>query len=300
MQIILEEQGLRDGLQNLPQPLPTERKLAIVHRLIEAGLRRIQVVSFVHPRLVPQMADAEALCRQLPDRPDVVFSGLVLNLRGVERGIAAGLRHLACSMSASDTHSRKNTRMSLPEARRAFAAMIDRAHAAGVTVRAGIQCALGCRYEGRIDPEVVLDLVRHHLDAGAGEIALADSTGMGHPAALGELVGRALELANDRPVFLHLHDTEGKGSANVCAALAAGARHFDVAFGGLGGCPFIRSATGNIATEDTAHLLHQLGHHTGIDIGGVAGISRELSAWLGHPLPGRMYGLWDQPEIQVI
>jgi hydroxymethylglutaryl-CoA lyase len=298
--VILEEQGLRDGLQTLAQIVPAARKLDYIERLVDAGLRRIQVASFVHPLLVPAMADAEDICRGLRPHPEVVYSGLALNVRGVERAVAAGLKHVSISISASDTHSRKNAGMGLREAHSAFQEMARLARSEGVVVRGGIQCAFGCRYEGRIAPEQVLDMVKRHLDTSIDEIALADSTGMANPAGLRALMTRVLELAGEKPVSLHLHNTENKGLANVYAALEAGVRQFDTAFGGLGGCPFIQNASGNIATEDTAHMLHQMGFDTGIDIGKVAAISRDMEAFLGHELPGQLYKLLGRAEVQVV
>ncbi len=299
-EVIIEEQGLRDGIQNLSQQISTRDKLAIIQELVEAGVRRVQVASFVHPRLVPQMADAEAICEALPEIDEVVFSGLVLNKKGVERGIAAGLKHLACSISASDTHSQKNARKTLKEAKAGFQEMVGLAQAAGVRTRGGIQCAFGCRYEGKIASEHVLDMVQHHLDAGVDELALADSTGMANPQQMEELMAQVLELATSVPVFLHLHNTESKGLANLYAALRVGVRHFDTAFAGLGGCPFIAGATGNIATEDTVHMLHQMGYETGIDIQKMSLISKNMEERLGYALPSRIYQLWGNPEIKII
>jgi len=298
--IILEEQGLRDGFQTLSQVIPTEKKLEYIDRLVDAGMTRIQVTSFVHPKLVPQMADAEAVCSQLNKKKGVIYSGLVLNLKGVERGIAAGLDHLACSISASNTHSQKNARLTLDEAKIAFKEMVQVSKSNSITVRGGIQCAFGCRYEGHIDTNYVLDMVDHHLDTGIDELALADSTGMGNPKRLGELMEKVVEKARGIPVVLHLHNTENKGYANFYAATEAGVRIFDTAFGGLGGCPFIKSATGNIATEDTAHTAHQMGYETGLDIHKIAAISRELETTLGHKLPGQLYQLIDKEDIKMI
>ncbi len=298
--VVIEEQGLRDGLQSEPTALPTARKLEIVDALVAAGLARIQLCSFVHPKRVPQMADAEALCAALERRPGVIYSGLVLNLKGVERAAAAGLDHVAASVSASDTHSRRNTGRSLAEATHAYGEMVRTAKAAGMTVRGGVQCAFGCRFEGAIDPGVVIDLVKGHLDLGVDELALADSTGMAHPGSVREIAGRAVELAAGRPVILHLHDTEGKGLANALAALDAGVRHFDTAFGGMGGCPFIKGASGNIATEDLAAMLQQMGIDTGVDVAAVAEISRSLERFFGKRFPGKMHRVLENPEIKVV
>lgn len=298
--IILEEQGLRDGLQTLAQVFPTEQKLAWARQLVAAGLRRIQVASFVHPKLVPQMADAEAIFAGLPSGDGVVYSALVLNTKGVERAVTAGAKHLAISLSASNTHSQRNARMTLQEAKVSFREMVQLAKAHGIVVRGGIQCAFGCRFEGRIDPGVVLQLIEHHLSQGVDELALADSTGMANPRSLKALMTEALRLAGSVPVALHLHNTENKGYANVYAAVEAGVRQFDTAFGGLGGCPFIRNATGNIATEDTVHLLHQMGLDTGIDPRAVAQVSLEMEALLGQPLPGMLYKLLQNQDIYMI
>ncbi|WP_298477705.1 hydroxymethylglutaryl-CoA lyase [uncultured Maribacter sp.] len=300
MKVILEEQGLRDGFQTLSKIIPTTKKLEYINLLIEAGITRIQVASFVHPKLVPQMADAEEVCKNLKPKPGIIYSGLVLNKKGVERAIDTGLQHLACSISASDTHSQKNARLTLSEAKKTFQEMVKLSKANKITVRGGIQCAFGCRYEGIIDENHVLDMVEHHLDSGIDEIALADSTGMGNPKQLGELMSKVVEKAKDIPVILHLHNTENKGYANLYAAIEAGVQIFDTAFGGLGGCPFIKSATGNIATEDSANMIHQMGYQTGININKVAEISKELESTLGHELPGQLYKLLDNNTIKMI
>lgn len=299
MPIIIEEQGLRDGLQTLAQHVPTDIKLQMVQQLIAAGLKRIQVASFVHPKLVPQMADAEALINQLPSTTDVIFSALVLNLKGVERAAATQLKHLSISLSASDTHGRKNANKSLEEAKSEFKEMINLALQKGFTVRGGIQCAFGCRYEGVIDEQIVYGLVQHHLDCGVQEIALADSTGMANPVQIKRMMHKVIELCKDVPVALHLHNTENKGYTNVCAAIEAGVHQFDTAFGGLGGCPFIKGATGNIATEDTVHMLQQIGYETGINISKVAEVSKEMEHYLQQPLPGLMYKLIGRDDIKM-
>jgi len=300
MKIILEEQGLRDGFQTLEKTVSTEKKLEYIDRLVDAGLTRIQVASFVHPRLVPQMADAETVCKSLVKKEGIIYSGLVLNLKGVERGIDAGLEHLACSISASDTHSQRNARKTLDEAKTAFKKMVKLSKENNIIARGGIQCAFGCRFEGKIEQEHVLDMVKHHLDTGIDELALADSTGMGNPKAMFELMSKVIELSVNKPVILHLHNTEGKGLANVFAAIQSGVKIFDTAFGGLGGCPFIKSATGNIATEDTANMLHQMGYETGIDVKSVSQLSLEMEAFLGHKLQGQLYSLLQKDDIEMI
>ncbi len=296
--ILIEEQGLRDGIQNLSILIPTEKKIEYVHKLVTAGVKRIQIASFVHPKLVPQMADAEAVCRKVEKVDGVVYSGLVLNLKGVERAIEADLNHISCSISASDAHSQKNARMSLSEARSAFRQMVELGKSNNIKIRGGIQCAFGCRYEGKIEKDLVLDMVKAHLDTGVDEVALADSTGMAHPMQMEELMTTVIEMAGSIPVVLHLHNTENKGYANLYAAIKSGVGIFDTAFGGLGGCPFIKSATGNVATEDVIHMVEQMGFSTGIDVTVLQVISSEIETMLNSPLPGMMYKLKKNQDIK--
>ena len=298
--IVIEEQGLRDGLQNEKRSVPTDKKLEIIGMVADAGIKRIQVTSFVHPKLVPQMADAEDICKGLDHSRDVLYSGLVLNTKGLERAANAGLKHVAASISASDTHSRKNTNASLPEARQRIAQMIKIGKKHGLTIRGELQCVFGCRFEGRVDPNVVFDMIKEQLDLGIDEVALADSTGMANPISIQEISGKVIELSEDKPVFLHLHDTEGKGLANALAAMQVGVAHFDTAFGGTGGCPFIKGASGNISTEDMAFMAGQMGIKTGIDIDKIAAISRSLEEYFNKQFSGKMHRVIDREDIQVV
>jgi hydroxymethylglutaryl-CoA lyase len=299
-EVIIEEQGLRDGLQSEKTFVPTEKKLELIDAVVSAGVRRIQVTSFVHPKLIPQMADAEQVCQGLPQNGDVVYSGLVLNPKGIERAANAGLKHVAASISASDTHSRKNSNASLDEARKRFAEMVKVGQDHGLKIRGGLQCVFGCRFEGRIDPNVVIDIIKEQMDMGIDEVALADSTGMANPLSIQEICEQVLPLAGDKPIFLHLHDTEGKGLANVLAALQVGVRHFDTAFGGMGGCPFIKGASGNISTEDLAFMLAQMGIQTGVDIDKIAAVSRSLEDFFDKRYSGKMHRALERDDIQFI
>jgi hydroxymethylglutaryl-CoA lyase len=297
---VIEEQGLRDGLQSEKTFVPTEKKLELIDAVVAAGVKRVQVTSFVHPKLIPQMADAEAVCAGLKNRPGVIYSGLVLNAKGIERAADAGLRHVSASISASNTHSRKNANASLPEARQRFADMVKIGKQRGLTVRGGLQCVFGCRFEGAVDPEVVYDIVKEQLDFGIDEIALADSTGMANPRSIREICERVVELADGTTVLLHLHDTEGKGLANALAAMRAGVNHFDTAFGGMGGCPFIKGASGNIATEDLVCMLAQMGIDTGIDVHRIAAVSRSLEGFFNKKFSGKMHRILERDDIQVL
>ncbi|NNL75443.1 MAG: hydroxymethylglutaryl-CoA lyase [Desulfobacterales bacterium] len=298
--IVIEEQGLRDGLQNEKPIIPTDKKLELVEAVADAGLKRIEVTSFVHPELVPQMADAEDICRGLDHSRDVLYSALVLNTKGLERAANAGLKHVAASISASDTHSRKNTNASLSEARKRIAEMIKVGQKHGLTIRGGLQCAFGCRFEGRIDPSVVFDMIKEQLDLGIDEVVLADSTGMANPISIQEISAKVIELSEGKPVFLHLHDTEGKGLANALAAMQVGVAHFDTAFGGMGGCPFIKGASGNTSTEDMVFMSGQMGIETGVDIEKIAVISRYLEEFFSKQFAGKMHRVINREDIQIV
>jgi hydroxymethylglutaryl-CoA lyase len=298
--VVIEEQGLRDGLQSEKTLVPTAKKLELIDALVDAGVQRIQVASFVNPTLIPQMADADELCVALKEQPGVLYSALVLNARGIERAAEAGLKHVAASISASDSHSRRNVNASLVEARQQIKDMIKIGKARGLAVSGGLQCVFGCRFEGAIDSEVVFDLVKELLDQGVDEVVLADSTGMANPHSIQQICARVVELAKRIPVILHLHDTEGKGLANVLAALPLGVNHFDTTFGGMGGCPFIKGASGNIATEDLVWMLSQMEIDTGIDADKIAVISRELEAFFHKQFAGKMHRLLARDDIRLL
>lgn len=298
--IIIEEQGLRDGLQTLQNNFTIDQKLKWIHLLINAGVKRIQVGSFVNPKLVPSMADTDELFRKITKDKDINFSALVLNQKGVERAINVGIEHLSISLSASNTHSLKNTGKNIDEAKKEMSTMIALAKENGIKIRGGIQCAFGCRYEGKIKMYDVIELVDFLLKQDIDEIALADSTGMGQPRQVKELMNLIVKKAGNKLVGLHLHNTENKGYANLMAGLDAGVKLFDTAFGGLGGCPFIKGATGNIATEDVVHMLNQMDINTGIDLSKVALISAELETELGYKLPGLIYPMVANKEIKLI
>lgn len=295
-QVEIIEVGLRDGLQNESTPIPTEVKLQIIDILIRAGVKKIQVTSFVHPKLVPQMSDAEDICANLPEEEGVEFSGLVLNPKGLERAHAAGIKIVDISFSASDQHSRKNANRSLEVAAREFAEMVRQAQSLGLKVRGGIQCAFGCGNEGVVEFEKVIEIVKNHLDLNIDQLALADSAGVANPIQITKMMETILPMAEDTPIVLHLHDTRGLGLANVLAAINSGIRHFDTAFGAMGGCPFIKGATGNIGTEDAIYMLEEMGYRTGIDRSVVAECSMLLEEILGRPLPGKLY----RPELNEL
>ena len=286
--IILEDETLRDGLQSEKKRLSTEDKVGLFNLLVAAGVKRIQVGSFVHPKVVPQMADTDELIGLLRDTTDAVITGLILNDRGLDRAVKCRLKHVSMSVSASDTHSQRNTNKSAAEALSSMTALIEKAVASGLIVRAGVQCAFGCVYEGSISEDVVMHLLEAMAGAGASELNLADSTGMANPKQIGRLVNIVKKVFPNQILSLHLHDTRGLGLANMVAGYEAGVTIFDAATGGLGGCPFIKGAAGNIPTEDAVNLLTQMGVHTGIDLNKLCRVVKRLEALLVKSLPGRM------------
>jgi hydroxymethylglutaryl-CoA lyase len=291
--IHLVEVGPRDGFQFERKMIPTPLKLEIIRELVESGLRHIQVTSFVNPDKVPQMGDAEKLVRSLTEDKRVDYSALVLNLRGVERARAVGMKSLEVSISASDTHSRKNAGMSFDRAFRQVEEMILSARKEGIRVRGSIQCAFGCVYEGAIPIARVLNVVRKYLSLGVDSLSIADTTGMAAPPAVKDLLTKILTEIDQTPLGLHFHDTRGMGLVNVMAALTLGVNRFDTSMAGMGGCPFIPGAAGNIATEDAAWMMHSLGYQTGIDIAKVALISRKLETFFDKRFPGKMLRVID-------
>lgn len=285
------EVGPRDGFQYEQTPIPTNMKLSAIRRLLDAGLRRIQVASFVHPERVPQMADAEEVVRSLPDGEDAVFSGLALNTRGVRRAIDAGLSYVDLSIATNETHSRDNANMSLDEASRQAEEMIRMADDHGLQAQIGLQTVFGYRAPGDTPLREIIRLCDRFADMPIESLSLADSTGMANPEMIRRRVRAVQEVVGEVPIVLHLHDTRGMGMANVYAALNEGVTRFDTSLGGLGGCPFIPGATGNVATEDTVYLLESMGVTTGVDPLAVGSVSLDIEAHLGRELPGRIVSL---------
>jgi hydroxymethylglutaryl-CoA lyase len=287
---MLCEVGPRDGFQFETTPIPTALKQEIVGILIDAGLPRIQLTSFVHPVRVPQMADAEDLVAAFRDTPGVVFSGLALNERGVTRAAAAGLSHVDLSIATNEQHGKDNANMSVEEGVASSSNMIRMAREAGMQVQLGLQTVWGYRAPGDTDPDTVRRLAARFAHEELESFSLADSTGLANPASIRAMI-RAVRAECDHPLVLHLHDTRGLGIANILVALEEGVTRFDTSLGGMGGCPFIPGATGNVATEDVIWALEQQGIQTGIDIRKVADASRRVAGHVGHPFSGKLWTL---------
>lgn len=283
----------RDGLQNEAGFIETPDKLALIGRLVAMGARRIEVASFVNPRRVPQMADAEGVVAGLPPAPGVRFIGLCLNQRGVERAIASRnaprpLDECGCVLVASDTFGIINQGQTIADGIAANSAMLKMARDAGLFAQVTISAAFGCPYEGPVPAARVIDLARRMADAGAQEIALADTIGVAVPRQVGELVGAVIEAIAPVPIRIHLHDTRGLAPANAWAAWAAGCRTFDAALGGLGGCPFAPGAAGNVGTEELLYLFARSGIATGIDLDAAIAANRWFAGLMGRALPSRV------------
>jgi isopropylmalate/homocitrate/citramalate synthase len=288
--VTLCDVGPRDGLQSHAVTLEPAVRAELCRRLAATGLARVEAASFVHPARVPQMAGAEEVLAGLGGAAGAVsFSALVLNARGMQRAQAAGVREVHVAYPVTDEFGRRNQNMTADEGARVAAAIVAAGHDAGATVSVTLAVAFGCPFQGRVDPGVVIDHASRAAAAGADELVLADTVGVGVPAQVRRLVPAVAEAAPGVPVGLHLHNTRNTGYANAAAGLEHGVRLFDASVGGIGGCPFAPRATGNIATEDLVYLLHGEGVATGVDLDALL----ETSAWLedamGKQLPGLLH-----------
>lgn len=289
--IVLHEVGPRDGLQMETQVVPIEKKEAWIRALMGSGLDIIQVGSLVNPEKVPQMADTDELFRRLTagKTAPVTLSGLVLNEKGLERGLACGVELFCMGASASETHSRKNTGMGSGEATRRIVEAAKRAAAVGRRVQVSVQSAFGCGFEGPIPEERVLGMVRAYLEAGLRSISLADTAGHAHPTQVERLFGSVFRLDPDVECTCHFHNTYGLGMVNIFAAMRAGVTSFETSFAGLGGCPFTKVAAGNVATEDFVHALQREGLRADVNLDRLIDVARDVAAHLGRDMQGCVY-----------
>ncbi|MDP2482031.1 MAG: hydroxymethylglutaryl-CoA lyase [Candidatus Palauibacterales bacterium] len=289
--VILHEVGPRDGLQMERSVVPLDIKESWIRRTMAAGVDIVQVGSFVHPDKVPQMADTDEVFRRLVAQKGAttVLSGLVLNEKGLERGLACGVEMFCMGASASETHSRKNTGMSTDEALRRIIGAAREALAAGARVQVSVQSAFGCGFEGPIAESRVLDMVRAYLAAGLANISLADTAGHAHPTQV-ERMFTALGRLDPAPACTcHFHNTYGLGMANIFAALGAGATSVETSFAGLGGCPFTKVAAGNVATEDFVHALQRDGRRMDVNLDRLIGVARDVATHFGRDMQGFVY-----------
>jgi hydroxymethylglutaryl-CoA lyase len=288
----IREVGPRDGFQNEPEVIPTERKVELIDALARTGLRRLEVTSFVRPDVIPQLADAAEVLARIDVPEEVSVSVLIPNERGLEVALElldarprAAFDEVNVFLSASETHNRKNVNRSIAESLAGLEAVLGRAREAGLRCEGVISTSFGCPYEGHVPPGRVLDIAARLRDAGAQEIGFGDTTGMANPRQVREFFASAgPSLGDGVELTAHFHNTRGQGLANVLAALEAGVESFESSFGELGGCPVPAGATGNVATEDLVSMLHEMGIETGIDLAALLACARRVQELLGRPL----------------
>ena len=283
--ITLVEVGPRDGLQSEPEILSTDSKLAFINKAIDAGIRRLEVASFVHPKRVPQMADAEALIERLADRDDVSYIGLVMNEKGLDRALETKISEIGMVVVATDSYNRKNQGVDTDESVRVWGKIAARAEQNGLRANVMISSAFGCPYEGEVKVERIVELAKQVIEAGPAELGIADSIGVAVPNQVTELLGRVRDAIGDLPIRCHFHNTRNIGLANAQAAVDFGVSYLDASIGGIGGCPFAPAATGNIPTDDLLYLLDRSGVETGVSLEKIVEVSHWLEQELGRSVP---------------
>lgn len=291
--MIIHEVGLRDGLQMEKQVVPTEQKIKWIEAAAEAGVDIIQVGSFVHPEKVPQMADTDRLFAHFRDHPEkagsTLLSGLVLNEKGLERGLGCGVQMFCMGVSASETHSKKNTGMGVDEAAGRIVAMAKQAVASGKKVQVSVQSAFGCGFEGAVPHDRVLGIVRKYLDAGLKNISLADTAGHATPDQVEKLYGAVFKLDGSLEAACHFHNTYGMGLANVWAAMNIGVQNYESSVAGLGGCPFTKVAAGNVCTEDLIHAIQRMGYREEVKLPRLIDLAKDFARFFSREMPGLVY-----------
>jgi hydroxymethylglutaryl-CoA lyase len=282
------EVGTRDGFQIEPEFIPTEQKIEVVDRLTEAGVPRIEVTSFVHPKAVPQLRDAEAVMAAIRRRPGTRYAALVPNDKGAARAVDAGVDAIHTVLSASESHNLANVNMTIAESVEKLRAVAQIATRAGVALQCGVSTSFGCPFEGEVPVDRLESVVARLFDLGAQGIGLADTTGMANPRQVADVLERLMPRFPGIEWTLHTHDTRAMAIPNILAAMQLGVRHFDASIGGLGGCPFAPGASGNVCSEDLVHCLHAMGVDTGIDLDRLVAVSRRVEGIVGRPLPGQI------------
>lgn len=287
-EVSIYEVGPRDGLQNEKQILPTDKKLELIEGIVDAGIRRVEITSFVNPRWVPAMADHQEVARRVKRKPGVRYSALVPNMRGLDGATRAGMKEVAVFLAATQTHNKKNINKTTAEALRTYRGVVGEARSRGMEVRGYVSCVYGCPYEGAVALDDVLRVALELLDMGIYELSLGDTIGVGTPRQIEYVLLGLLDagIPLDK-IAVHFHDTRGTALANITVALQHGVRTVDSAIGGLGGCPYAPGASGNVATEDVVYMLHGMGVKTGVDLDKLVAISARLAGQLARELPSK-------------
>jgi hydroxymethylglutaryl-CoA lyase len=286
-EVTIYEVGPRDGLQNEARTLPTADKIRFIDALVAAGVKAIEITSFVSPKWIPQLADNAEVARGVARPPGVRMSALVPNRRGLDTALASGMKEIAVFMSASETHNKKNVNKTIAETLAAFEEVIGPAREAGLQVRAYLSTAFGCPYEGEVDPQRVVELTGQLADMGVFQISISDTIGVANPAQVEDVLGLVIAKHPVGALAVHFHDTQGTALANCVIAMQMGITTIDSAAGGLGGCPYAPGASGNLATEDVVAMLHSMGVKTGIDLDKLVEASRSAATFIGHELPSK-------------
>lgn len=288
-QVSLYEVSLRDGLQNERATVPLRGKLRLIDALVQAGLRRIEITSFVSPKWIPQLADADEVAEHAVPPEGVVFSALCPNAHGLARAKAAHIREIAVFVSASETHNKKNVNKTVADTLAAFEETVGPAREAGMRVRGYVSTVWGCPYEGDVDPRKALAIAKKLLALGCYQVSISDTIGVGTPRQTARILELVLGELPREQVAMHMHDTRGTALANVLVGLEMGIRNFDASVGGMGGCPYAPGAAGNLATEDLAYMLHGMGIETGIDLDRLWEAGKVAESIVGRPLPGKVH-----------
>jgi hydroxymethylglutaryl-CoA lyase len=286
--LYIQEVSVRDGFQIEPKFIPTEQKIALINRLSRTGLAKIEVTSFVSPKAIPALADAETVMRSIDRVEGVVYAALVPTVRGCERALACNVDEINLVMSASESHGKANLRMTPEQSIAGFADVVKVAAGTRATINVALSTAFGCPFDGDIPPSRVLGFVDRYQDMGIGGVSLCDTTGIANPAQVAELCEAVKARFPRMQITAHFHNTRGMGLANALAALEAGIDRFDASLGGLGGCPFAPGATGNVCTEDLVHMFANMGYTTRVDLAMLLSIARDLPAIVEHDVPGQV------------
>jgi hydroxymethylglutaryl-CoA lyase len=282
------EVGPRDGLQSEPEILSTASKVEFISRAIDAGIKRLEVASFVHPKKVPQMADAEALLAELPSQDDVSYIGLVMNERGLDRALTTSVHEIGMVVVATDTYNQRNQGVPTDESIKAWLQIAARAKANGKIANVMISSAFGCPFEGEVSPGRIVEIAKRVMEAEPAELGIADSIGVAVPNQVNDLLGMLREEIGEVPLRCHLHNTRNTGLANAQAAIDAGAISIDASIGGIGGCPFAPAATGNVPTDDLLYMLNRSGIKTGVSLEKIIAASKWLEQELGRGVPAML------------